>query len=79
MYICSVTNELRETLVLEYGTQLFSLPGMWETGLSYLDHCPESGKATQILLLSSLPLTTDHQTSKIVRAAMNRGLQEVGK
>lgn len=85
IYLCalfsiySVTPSLRETLILEYGTQFFTISGMWELGLTYLDHCLESGKGSQIILLSRLPLVTDHQANKIIRAAMARGLQEVGK
>lgn len=65
-------------LVLEYGTLLMSHCSLWQVSLCYLDQCGEEGRARQEILLSQIVSNSDIKTMKIIQAALNRGLLDVG-
>ena len=52
---------------------------LWQVGLCYLDQCKEEGRARQQVLLSQIVATSDSKTMKIIQAALQRGLLDVGK
>ncbi len=44
-YFCfSYGSNLREFLLLEYASSLMSHHSLWQTGVDYLDHCPQFGR-----------------------------------
>lgn len=72
-------HRLDEELVVEYGTMLMSHKSLWQTGVSYLDHCPTLGQSRLRLLLPRIPLTSEARAKKIIHMARERNMPEVGE
>ncbi|XP_044758676.1 nuclear pore complex protein Nup85 [Coccinella septempunctata] len=68
---------VQESFILNYGTMLMSHKSLWQVGLSYLDHCSETGLHAIQLLLPRLPLETELKCHKIIREAQKRGLSHI--
>lgn len=66
-------------MILEYGTLLMCHRSLWQVGLCYLDQCKEEGRARQQILLSQIIPTSDSKIMKIIQAALQRGLLDVGE
>ncbi len=43
-FLFSYGSNLREFLLLEYASSLMSHHSLWQTGVDYLDHCPQFGR-----------------------------------
>lgn len=67
-----------EPLLLNYGLLLMSHKRFWQIGLSYLKCCPNDGKDAIAVQLTSLPLKDDKTVLKIIQAATDSGLHDVG-
>lgn len=69
--------ELREFLLLEYGTCLMTHHSLWQVGVTYLDHCPVQGRFRTELMLERIPLETERKAGKIIAVATERGMMSV--
>lgn len=69
--------QLRETLLRDYATCLFSHQSMWAVGVLYLDHCPTVGSATLEHLLTRLPCQSEYKATKLIALAERRKLTSV--
>ncbi|XP_068118039.1 nuclear pore complex protein Nup85 [Hyperolius riggenbachi] len=67
---------MREYLLLEYASGLFSHHSMWQLGVDYLDHCPEMGRVYLELLMERIPLTTEKKALKALRICEQRQMTE---
>lgn len=79
IFCYSVTAQLHESLILEYGTTLMSQRSLWQCGASYLIHCPTQGLARLEILLQSLPTGTEARINKIIDIARDNNMPHVGK
>lgn len=78
--IFSVTSQLRESLVLDYGSALMvGHPSLWQCGASYLEHCPTEGAARLEILLPRIPMETEAKANKIIELARDNKLHDVGE
>lgn len=50
-----------------------------QVGVSYLDHCPNSGQSCLSLLLPRVPLTSEKRALKVIQIAKQRDLRHIGK
>ncbi|XP_071443844.1 nuclear pore complex protein Nup85 [Hetaerina americana] len=73
----NVAHKLREFLLLDYGTMLLGHHSLWQVGVSYLDHCPNSGEPCLSLLLPQVPLTSEKRAIKVIQIAKQRDLRHV--
>ncbi|CAD6215897.1 GSCOCG00000714001-RA-CDS [Cotesia congregata] len=73
----NVTAQLHESLLLDYGSTLFSHSSLWQCGASYLEHCPTSGLARLEALLQSIPMGSEARINKIINVARNNDLINV--
>ncbi|XP_069188460.1 nuclear pore complex protein Nup85 isoform X4 [Procambarus clarkii] len=69
--------ELRESLLLDYASELVSHSSLWQVGILYLDHCGPSGIAMSQMVLQRLPLTDDLRAHKIIQMASDRNFDNV--
>ncbi|KAM9296928.1 nuclear pore complex protein Nup85 [Gastrophryne carolinensis] len=67
---------MREYLLLEYASALFSHHSLWQLGVDYLDHCPEKGRVYLELLMERIPLTTERKALKALRICEQRQMTE---
>lgn len=77
--ISSVTTQLHESLILEYGSVLMGHYSLWQCGVSYLEHCALQGLPRLKTLLQSIPLGTEVKISKIIELARYHKMHKVGK
>uniref|UniRef100_A0A3B1K1J9 Nuclear pore complex protein Nup85 n=1 Tax=Astyanax mexicanus TaxID=7994 RepID=A0A3B1K1J9_ASTMX len=69
-------SNLREFLVLEYASGLFSHHSLWQLAVDYFDHCPEFGRVYLELQLERVPLETERKALKVLRICEQRQMNE---
>lgn len=77
-FLYSVTNKLRDSLILEYGSILFEHQSLWSVGLSYLAGCGTEGRRRAELLLERLPIKHEGKALRVIAEARKYGLHSVG-
>ncbi|XP_053087338.1 nuclear pore complex protein Nup85-like [Pangasianodon hypophthalmus] len=74
--VCSFGSNLREFLVLEYASGLFSHHSLWQLAVDYFDHCPEFGRVYLELQMERVPLETERKALKVLRICEQRQMNE---
>ncbi|XP_062872524.1 nuclear pore complex protein Nup85 [Trichomycterus rosablanca] len=69
-------SNLREFLVLEYASGLFSHHSLWQLAVDYFDHCPEFGRVYLELQIERIPLETERKALKVLRICEQRQMNE---
>lgn len=69
-------SNLREFLVLEYASGLFSHHSLWQLAVDYFDHCPEFGRVYLELQIERVPLDTERKAIKVLRICEDRQMSE---
>ncbi|XP_057201223.1 nuclear pore complex protein Nup85 [Triplophysa rosa] len=69
-------SNLREFLVLEYASGLFTHHSLWQLAVDYFDHCPELGRVYLELLIERIPLDTERKALKVLRVCEDRQMSE---
>ncbi|KAM4664480.1 nuclear pore complex protein Nup85 [Discoglossus pictus] len=69
-------SNMREFLLLEYASGLFSHHSLWQLGVDYFDHCPELGRIYLELHMERIPLTTERKALKVLRVCEQRQMSE---
>ncbi|XP_024069892.2 nuclear pore complex protein Nup85 [Terrapene carolina triunguis] len=69
-------SNMREFLLLEYASGLFSHHSLWQLGVDYFDHCPEYGKVYLELHIERIPLNTEQKALKVLRICEQRQMHE---
>ncbi|XP_017337091.1 nuclear pore complex protein Nup85 isoform X2 [Ictalurus punctatus] len=69
-------SNLREFLVLEYASGLFSHHSLWQLAVDYFDHCPEFGRVYLELQIERVPLETERKALKVLRICEQRQMNE---
>ncbi|XP_075702838.1 nuclear pore complex protein Nup85 isoform X2 [Rhinoderma darwinii] len=69
-------SNMREHLLLEYASGLFSHHSLWQLGIDYLDHCPELGRIYLELHMERIPLSTERKALKALRICEQRQMTE---
>ncbi|XP_034960334.1 nuclear pore complex protein Nup85 [Zootoca vivipara] len=69
-------SNMREYLLLEYASGLFSHHSLWQLAVDYFDHCPEFGRAYLEHHIERIPLDTEHKALKILRICEQRMMTE---
>ncbi|NXU56460.1 NUP85 protein, partial [Turnix velox] len=71
-------SNMREFLLLEYASGLFSHHSLWQLAVDYFDHCPEYGRVYLELHIERIPLTTEQKALKVLRICEERQMHEQG-
>lgn len=69
-------SNMREHLLLEYASGLFTHHSLWQLGVDYLDHCPELGRVYLELHMERIPLNTERKALKALRICEQRQMTE---
>ncbi|KAK7073302.1 Nucleoporin nup85 [Halocaridina rubra] len=69
--------KLRESLLLDYASDLLGHSSHWQVGILYLDHCGPSGIAMAQLALHKITLTDDSRARKVIHMASDRNFDAV--
>ncbi|NWR31809.1 NUP85 protein, partial [Tachuris rubrigastra] len=69
-------SNMREFLLLEYASGLFSHHSLWQLGVDYFDHCPEFGRVYLELHIERIPLNTEQKALKVLRICEQRQMHE---
>ncbi|KAJ7989749.1 hypothetical protein DPEC_G00307750 [Dallia pectoralis] len=69
-------SNLREFLLLEYASGLFTHHSLWQLAVDYFDHCPEFGRVYLELQIERVPLDTERKALKVLRICEQRQLTE---
>ncbi|XP_043858059.1 nuclear pore complex protein Nup85 isoform X1 [Dromiciops gliroides] len=69
-------SNMREFLLLEYASGLFSHHSLWQLGVDYFDHCPELGRVYLELHIERIPLNTEQKALKVLRICERRQMTE---
>ncbi|XP_073721294.1 nuclear pore complex protein Nup85 [Misgurnus anguillicaudatus] len=69
-------SNLREFLVLEYASGLFTHHSLWQLAVDYFDHCPEFGRVYLELQIERIPLDTERKAVKVLRICEDRQMTE---
>ncbi|XP_041076035.1 nuclear pore complex protein Nup85-like, partial [Polyodon spathula] len=69
-------SNLREFLLLEYASGLFTHHSLWQLAVDYFDHCPEFGRIYLELQIERVPLDTERKALKVLRICEQRQLAE---
>ncbi|XP_019745339.1 nuclear pore complex protein Nup85 [Hippocampus comes] len=69
-------SNLREFLLLEYASGLFSHHSLWQLAVDYFDHCPEFGRVYLELQMERIPLDTERKALKVLRICEQRQMSE---
>ncbi|XP_030646419.1 nuclear pore complex protein Nup85 isoform X1 [Chanos chanos] len=69
-------SNLREFLVLEYASGLFTHHSLWQLAVDYFDHCPEFGRVYLELQIERVPLDTERKALKVLRICEQRQMTE---
>ncbi|XP_062495848.1 nuclear pore complex protein Nup85 isoform X3 [Pezoporus occidentalis] len=69
-------SNMREFLLLEYASGLFSHHSLWQLGVDYFDYCPEYGRVYLELHIERIPLNTEQKALKVLRICEQRQMQE---
>ena len=67
---------LREFLLLEYATSLMTHQSLWQVSTSYLDQCPEFGRAYLEHFIEHLPIESEKKAQKVLHVCETRGLHD---
>lgn len=67
---------LREFLLLEYASGLFTHHSLWQLAVDYFDHCPELGRVYLELQIERVPLDTERKALKVLRICEQRQMSE---
>lgn len=70
---------MRNSLLFDFGAMLMSKDAHWIFGLDYLDQCSIEGTTAIELFLTKVVINNEKQATKVINAAKNRGLLDVGK
>lgn len=69
-------SNLREFLLLEYASGLFTHHSLWQLAVDYFDHCPEFGRVYLELQIERVPLETERKALKVLRICEKRQMTE---
>ncbi|XP_060620689.1 nuclear pore complex protein Nup85 [Anolis sagrei] len=69
-------SNMREYLLLEYASGLFSHHSLWQLAVDYFDHCPEYGRAYLEHHIERIPLDTERKALKVLRICEQRMMSE---
>ncbi|KAJ7316009.1 hypothetical protein JRQ81_002171 [Phrynocephalus forsythii] len=69
-------SNMREYLLLEYASGLFSHHSLWQLAVDYFDHCPAYGRAYLEHHIERVPLDTEHKALKVLRICEQRLMKE---
>ncbi|KAI1884074.1 hypothetical protein AGOR_G00222640 [Albula goreensis] len=69
-------SNLREFLLLEYASGLFTHHSLWQLAVDYFDHCPEFGRVYLELQVERVPLDTERKALKVLRICEQRQMAE---
>ncbi|XP_056144602.1 nuclear pore complex protein Nup85 [Lampris incognitus] len=69
-------SNLREFLLLEYASGLFTHHSLWQLAVDYFDHCPEFGHVYLELQIERVPLDTERKALKVLRICEKRQMSE---
>uniref|UniRef100_A0A8D0L709 Nuclear pore complex protein Nup85 n=1 Tax=Sphenodon punctatus TaxID=8508 RepID=A0A8D0L709_SPHPU len=69
-------SNMREFLLLEYASGLFSHHSLWQLAVDYFDHCPEYGRVYLELHIERIPLSTEQKALKVLRICEQRQMNE---
>ncbi|MEQ2236481.1 Nucleoporin nup85 [Ilyodon furcidens] len=69
-------SNMREFLLLEYASGLFTHHSLWQCAVDYFDHCPELGRACLELQIERVPLDTERKALKVLRICEERQMSE---
>ncbi|CAN9505904.1 unnamed protein product [Ophioblennius macclurei] len=69
-------SNLREFLLLEYASGLFTHHSLWQLAVDYFDHCPEFGRVYLELQIERVPLETERKALKVLRICEQRQMLE---
>jgi len=69
-------SNLREFLLLEYASGLFTHHSLWQLAVDYFDHCPEFGRMYLELQIERVPLGTERKALKVLRVCEKRQMTE---
>ncbi|XP_072299547.1 nuclear pore complex protein Nup85 [Eucyclogobius newberryi] len=69
-------SNLREFLLLEYASGLFTHHSLWQLAVDYFDHCPEFGRVYLELQIERVPLDTERKALKVLRICEERQMSE---
>uniref|UniRef100_A0AAX7VLR8 Nuclear pore complex protein Nup85 n=1 Tax=Astatotilapia calliptera TaxID=8154 RepID=A0AAX7VLR8_ASTCA len=74
--VFSFGSNLREFLLLEYASGLFTHHSLWQLAVDYFDHCPEFGRVYLELQIERVPLETERKALKVLRVCEQRQMSE---
>ncbi|XP_015258463.1 PREDICTED: nuclear pore complex protein Nup85 [Cyprinodon variegatus] len=69
-------SNMREFLLREYASGLFTHHSLWQCAVDYFDHCPELGRACLELQIERVPLDTERKALKVLRICEERQMSE---
>ncbi|XP_061557568.1 nuclear pore complex protein Nup85 isoform X2 [Phycodurus eques] len=69
-------SNLREFLLLEYASGLFTHHSLWQLAVDYFDHCQEFGRVYLELQMERIPLDTERKALKVLRICEQRQMSE---
>ncbi|XP_077388319.1 nuclear pore complex protein Nup85 [Festucalex cinctus] len=69
-------SNLREFLLLEYASGLFTHHSLWQLAVDYFDHCPEFGRVYLELQMERISLDTERKALKVLRICEQRQMSE---
>ncbi|XP_058509886.1 nuclear pore complex protein Nup85 [Solea solea] len=69
-------SNLREFLLLEYASGLFTHHSLWQLAVDYFDNCPEFGRVYLELQIERVPLDTERKALKVLRVCEQRQMSE---
>uniref|UniRef100_W5N743 Nuclear pore complex protein Nup85 n=1 Tax=Lepisosteus oculatus TaxID=7918 RepID=W5N743_LEPOC len=69
-------SNLREFLLLEYASGLFTHHSLWQLAVDYFDHCPEFGRVYLEMQIERVPLDTERKAVKVLRICEQRQMAE---
>ncbi|XP_062388208.1 nuclear pore complex protein Nup85 [Sardina pilchardus] len=69
-------SNLREFLLLEYASGLFTHHSLWQLAVDYFDHCQGFGRVYLELLIERVPLDTERKALKVLRICEKRQMNE---
>uniref|UniRef100_A0A914VTR9 Nuclear pore complex protein Nup85 n=1 Tax=Plectus sambesii TaxID=2011161 RepID=A0A914VTR9_9BILA len=69
--------DLREFLLLEYGSSLMAHDSLWQIGADYLSWCPRNGRAYLEAFFDKIPVDREHKALKLMSACAKYQLDAV--
>uniref|UniRef100_A0A158Q8C9 Nuclear pore complex protein Nup85 n=1 Tax=Elaeophora elaphi TaxID=1147741 RepID=A0A158Q8C9_9BILA len=71
--------DIRQHLIIEYGSSLFSEPGLWQVGFNYLRETGNEGLSHLELLIAQVPLDNETIATKLCSLCDEVGFNEMRK